>query len=207
MAKKKFYDENGNEVKAKEKKPFYKKWWFWLIIVIVVGGGALGGGAEEATETEPTETAAPAEETTSETEEADTTETSAEEEVEEPADELLSVGDSVTIDDVTMTVNSVEYTDERNEFDDTNPENVIKISYTLENGASEDYPYGADFQVYADGSLMETYPNDNSMGSVSAGRSVEGVAHFGVNGEEIEIEWAPLFSMSGEKGVWAVDPQ
>lgn len=52
MAKKKFFDENGNEVKAKEKKPFYKKWWFWLIIVIVIGGAAIGGGGDEAAENE-----------------------------------------------------------------------------------------------------------------------------------------------------------
>ncbi|MFL2124017.1 hypothetical protein ACEN4K_03575 [Marinilactibacillus psychrotolerans] len=50
MAKKKFFDENGNEVKAKEKKPFYKKWWFWLIIVIIIGGAALGSTEEEASE-------------------------------------------------------------------------------------------------------------------------------------------------------------
>ncbi|QQP69467.1 hypothetical protein JHE06_07500 [Carnobacterium sp. CS13] len=37
MAKKKLYDENGNVVKGKLKKPFYKKIWFWLLVIVVVG--------------------------------------------------------------------------------------------------------------------------------------------------------------------------
>lgn len=80
MAKKKFFDEDGNEVKAKEKKPFYKKWWFWLIVVIIIGGGALGGGAEEATETDSAEP-----ETTEETSTEESTD-----EAEEPVEEAAS---------------------------------------------------------------------------------------------------------------------
>lgn len=37
MAKKKLFDEHGNEVKGtKVKKPFYKKVWFWILMVIVL---------------------------------------------------------------------------------------------------------------------------------------------------------------------------
>lgn len=55
MAKKKLYDENGNVVKGKIKKPFYKKVWFWVLAIIVVGaiGGSLGG-EETASNTEST---------------------------------------------------------------------------------------------------------------------------------------------------------
>lgn len=43
MAKKKLYDENGNEVKGKLKKPFYKKIWFWVLVVILIGiFGSMG---------------------------------------------------------------------------------------------------------------------------------------------------------------------
>lgn len=170
-----------------------------LVGVIAVSALFLGACEEESAtnDTEEPKAESEATEETAETEEV----------AEEPSEELLSVGDSMTIDDVTMTINSVEFTDERNEYAETEPEKVIKINYTIKNEAEEDYPYGADFQVYADGSLMETYPNDSSVGSVSTGRSVDGVDHYGITGEEIEIEWEPLFSFSGEKGIWAVDPQ
>lgn len=50
MAKKRLFDEHGNEVKGKLKKPFYKKVWFWFIVVIFIGlvGGGLGEDNEEA---------------------------------------------------------------------------------------------------------------------------------------------------------------
>ena len=47
MAKKKFFDENGNEVKAKMKKPFYKKIWFWALVVIIIIVANLGGGSDD----------------------------------------------------------------------------------------------------------------------------------------------------------------
>lgn len=45
MAKKKLYDENGNVVRGKIKKPFYKKVWFWIVAIILIAiiGGSLGG--------------------------------------------------------------------------------------------------------------------------------------------------------------------
>lgn len=119
----------------------------------------------------------------------------------------LSIGDSKTIDDITLTVKNSYYTDERNEFDDTNPEKVIAIEYTIENNAEDDYPYGMDMQAYVDGKKTESYPLGMDMGSVSSGRSVDSVAYFGVNGEKVEIEWEPMFSMSGDKGIWDVTPQ
>lgn len=126
---------------------------------------------------------------------------------EEPEEsELLSIGESITIDDITMTITNAEFTDERNQFEEDEPENVIAIYYTLENDTDDDYGYGMDFDVYVDGSQADTYPNDNSMGSVSSGRSTDGVAHYAVNGETIEVEWEPLFSFSGEKGIWDVTP-
>ena len=119
----------------------------------------------------------------------------------EEQSQLLVVGDSETIDDVTLTVNSVSFTDERNEFADTTPERVIAIEYTLENGQEEDYPFGIDMDLYVDGKKAETYPLGTDFGSVSAGRAVDSVAYFGVDGEEIELEWQPMFSLS-DKAIW-----
>ena len=91
MAKKKLFDENGNEVKGKIKKPFYKKVWFWVLAVIVVAaiGGSLGG-----------------EETATDTTVADTKETTESTPAkEEPA---FKVGDVVTVGDMEYTVNGLE---------------------------------------------------------------------------------------------------
>jgi hypothetical protein len=88
MAKKKLFDENGNQVKGKIKKPFYKKVWFWVLAVIVVAaiGGGLGG-----------------EETANDT-------TAADKKEETPAKEEKSfaVGDVVTVGDMEYTVNGLE---------------------------------------------------------------------------------------------------
>ncbi|MGB7365714.1 hypothetical protein [Carnobacterium jeotgali] len=50
MARKKLYDEHGNQVKGKIKKPFYKKVWFWILVLIVVGVATTGGDEEIATD-------------------------------------------------------------------------------------------------------------------------------------------------------------
>ena len=119
----------------------------------------------------------------------------------EEQSQLLVVGDSATIDDITLTVNSVSFTDERNSYADTTPERVIAIEYTLENGQEEDYPFGMDMDLYVDGKKAESYPLGTDFGSVSAGRAVDSVAYFGVDGEETELEWQPVFGME-DKAVW-----
>lgn len=51
MAKKKLYDENGNVVRGKIKKPFYKKVWFWIVVVLLVFiFGNLGSSDDSASE-------------------------------------------------------------------------------------------------------------------------------------------------------------
>lgn len=90
MAKKKLFDEHGNEVKGKIKKPFYKKVWFWVVVVIVIGGIGSMGGEETATDT----TAADTKDTTKEA----------------PAKEepTFKIGDVVTVGDMEYTVNGLE---------------------------------------------------------------------------------------------------
>ena len=52
MAKKRLFDEHGNEVKGKLKKPFYKKVWFWILAIILIA--VIGGGmGEEEMTSEP----------------------------------------------------------------------------------------------------------------------------------------------------------
>ena len=186
----KYYDENGNVVK---KRGGCLKWiGIGVLVIIVIGvlGTVFGGwdeSADTATEASSSEVSATEESTSEETPEAKT--------------DLLAVGDSATIDDITVTVNNVSFTDERNEFADTTPERVIAIEYTLENGQEEDYPFGMDMQLYVDGKKADTYPLGTDMGSVSAGRTVDSITYFGVDGENIELEWQPMFSLS-DKAIW-----
>lgn len=108
----------------------------------------------------------------------------------------LTVGDTVELDGVKFTLKSVTTTDERNEFDESDPTAVIKIEYELENLSDEEIPYGAEITVYdAEGNQMEIYPLDNSMGSLAPGKKVQGVEHHGIEAVgTIEIHFAPLLS-------------
>lgn len=179
-----------------------------LLALISASAFLLAACDDVDTPTDDEDSAAVEDDTEADASESEEVEEDADADEEEEAEEseLLSIGESITIDDITMTITNAEFTDERNQFEEDEPENVIAIYYTLENDTDDDYGYGMDFDVYVDGSQADTYPNDNSMGSVSSGRSTDGVAHYAVNGETIEVEWEPLFSFSGEKGIWDVTP-
>lgn len=65
MAKKRLFDEDGNEVKGKIKKPFYKKWWFWGLVVLAIGVAGSGGNDNDNTaDNIPEESAVAAESST-----------------------------------------------------------------------------------------------------------------------------------------------
>ncbi|EAG8867394.1 hypothetical protein C6S21_14885, partial [Listeria monocytogenes] len=51
----------------------------------------------------------------------------------------FGVGDKQTLGGITVTLVSVTKTSERNQFDDTNPKNVVKISYKVENNSGNEY--------------------------------------------------------------------
>lgn len=156
---------------------------------------------------------------TEETEESTEEEASAEEtedtedvieEETETTEENLSVSDTVEIEGVTITIDAAYYTDERNEFAEIEADSVMMLDVTFENNTGEDYSPAMDFEVYADGSKAEEYPvGDVILESVSDGRSGSGTIAFALVGEpsEIEVEFSPLFSFSGEKAIYTVTPE
>ena len=100
MAKKRLFDENGNEVKGKLKKPIYKRVWFWVLAVAVLGSFATGGDDEaETTTAADTQT-----QTTTETETTAESSESAAPVAEEPS---FTIGQVVNVGDVEYTVNSL----------------------------------------------------------------------------------------------------
>ena len=115
--------------------------------------------------------------------------------------QTFKIGDKITFDNqAEITITGAEWTDERNQFDDTNPERVLKVTYNVVNLSDKDLYVGSDLELYVGGKKMETYPNTNTMETISAGRSLEnGVAHFGVSGNgNLELEVKP-FAAFGEK--------
>ncbi|BAO07900.1 MULTISPECIES: DUF4352 domain-containing protein [Enterococcus] len=165
-------------------KPFYKKVWFWVLAVIIIAiiGGSLGesnnkNGGEKISSQNQTET-------------TKTTQSSSN------AIEFYKIGDTVKVGDASYTLNSVELTDERNQFEDEQPANVVKINYTVKNESDSDIPVGADVEVYgSDDKKSESYANENTLGSVAPGKQMDVIAHFGLNQTgDIEIHFSPLVS-------------
>lgn len=95
-----------------EKKPVYKKVWFWILIllaIIVIGSMAGENGNN-----------------------SDTQQTSSSKT--QPSEQVLKLGETWTVDGQwNLTINSIEVTNERNQFSDKNPEQVIYVTYTYEN--------------------------------------------------------------------------
>ncbi|AWN20259.1 DUF4352 domain-containing protein [Streptococcus sobrinus] len=114
------------------------------------------------------------------------------------------VGDKITFKGkVEYTITSVEWTDERNEIEDNQPKKVLKVTYDVKNLSDDDYVIGSDFELYANGTKMESYPNDNTFETISAGRSYSGATeHFAVNSDkDLELEIKPYLSFKGTPAI------
>ncbi|MBZ2158854.1 DUF4352 domain-containing protein [Streptococcus australis] len=119
-----------------------------------------------------------------------------------------SIGDTITFDNYAeYTITNVEWTDERNEFDNTNPDKVLKVTYNVKNLSDKDMPIGIDINLFVGGNKMESYANDHTMGSITPGRSIEGaVEHFGVKGEgDLELEIKPFAALGEKPAIISID--
>ena len=112
------------------------------------------------------------------------------------------IGDKITFEGkAEYTITNVEWTEERNQFEQSNPEKVLKVTYNVTNLSDKDAVVGMGMDWYVGGKKMETYANSNTTETISAGRSYEGaVQHFGVNGSgSKELEIKPFMDFSGTK--------
>lgn len=124
-----------------------------------------------------------------------------EEKVEEEnkEEEKLGLGDTAEVDNIKLTIKNVSLTEERNEFADKNPNKVVKIEYEVENNSDKDIPIGADLQVYdGTGNQVESYPLENTIGSLKSGKKIQGIEHFGIEEGPIEVYFQPMLSMADE---------
>ena len=119
-----------------------------------------------------------------------------------------AIGDKIVFDkQAEYTITNVEWTDERNDFDETNPDKVLKVTYNFKNLSDIYLAVVVDIDLFVGGNKMETYPNTNSMGSISPGRSMEGaVQHFGVKGDgKLELEVKPFAAFNEKPAIVAFD--
>lgn len=94
----------------------------------------------------------------------------------------FGVGDKQTLGGITVTLVSVTKTSERNQFDDTNPKNVVKISYKVENNSGNEYFVNSDIDVYDSNSTIGTrYPLDNTTGKILNEKNINAEYYAGVN--------------------------
>ncbi|MGN8646635.1 DUF5067 domain-containing protein [Gracilibacillus sp. HCP3S3_G5_1] len=166
-----------------------------LMLVLLLTMVLAACGTEDGNEEGSTDSSTNAEEQ-ADTNEEDAEATEEEEDSEETeSNETLTVGDSAEVDGVKFTLKSVSTTDERNEFADEDPTMVVKIEYEIENNKDEEIPIGMDLEVYDNtGSKMDSYPLENTMGSLQPGKNIQGEEHFGIEEGPIEIYFAPLVS-------------
>lgn len=95
-----------------KKKSIFKKAWLWIIIaiIIIIAIATTQGGSEE---TKQTNNNAPVQE--------------------------LKLGETWNVEGQwNLTISSVVTTEERNQFDETNPQQVVYVTYTYENLGYED---------------------------------------------------------------------
>lgn len=174
---------------AVNKKPVYKKWWFWAIVVVVIIAviGMQGEEKEQAnggTKVEKVENSA---DSASKSDDSNSAQKK----------EFYAVGDTVEVGEAAYTLNSVTLVDDRNEFADEQPQYVIAVDYTMKNNSDKDLPVGMDLSAYdPQDKKMDSYPLDNTMGAVAAGKAIDCVQHFGLNElGEVELQFAPAISL------------
>ena len=181
---KKITDENGKTYV--EKKPFYKKGCFWIIAVVAVAIiGAVAGGSGGGSDNGGTKV----EKTTAKAKKSSTKKTP----------KFYKVGDTVKVGDVVYTLKSVEKTDERNEMNDKQFKNVLKVVYHVKNEGSDELPIGADLDVYGpDNNKLDTYPiNGTTINSVAAGKEADVTTGFGTDDlGDFELQFKPLVSVN-----------
>lgn len=181
---KKITDESGKTYV--EKKPFYKKGCFWIVAVVAVAIiiGAVAGGSGGGSDNGGTKV----EKTTAKAKKSSAKKT-----------QFYKVGDTVKVGDVVYTLKSVEKTDERNEMNDKQFKNVLKVVYHVKNEGSDELPIGADLDVYGpDNNKLDTYPiNGTTINSVAAGKEADVTTGFGTdNLGDFELQFKPLVSVS-----------
>lgn len=136
---------------------------------------------------------------------------------EKKEEKIYTIGETVTYtknskDLIHFTVDSVRNTDDRNEFSDSQPEQVIIIHYSYENIANEDDIYfsSINFKVIDEGgNVCETYPAsiDTYPQTVPIGTKSEGEEAYGLKQQSSKIKLIVELDYSGTKATYELPIQ
>lgn len=159
-----------------EQQPFYKRGWFWVLIIFVVvalifGVTNLKNRQSSAVKHQPT--------------------------IKKVSPKYYKVGDTVKVGKVTYTLKSVDLTQERNEFEDSQPKYVVKVVYHVKNNSKKDIPIGTDMTAYGPrNNKLKSYPvSDITLDSVAAGKEADVTDGFSTDKlGTFEFQLAPTIS-------------
>ena len=136
---------------------------------------------------------------------------------EKKEEKIYTIGETVTYtknskDLIHFTVDSVRNTDDRNEFADSQPEQVIIIHYSYENIANEDDIYfsSINFKVIDEGgNVCETYPASINTYPQTApiGTKSEGEEAYGLKQQSSKIKLIVELDYSGTKATYELPIQ
>ena len=122
--------------------------------------------------------------------------------------DLLAIGESATIDDITLTIDDAYLTDERNETNLIDVSGVLILEVTYENNSEETFPTGRDIVVESEGELMRNYElEDILLEDLPPGESISGRMAYGLvnEPETLNATFQPLLNESEEEAVFEID--
>lgn len=118
----------------------------------------------------------------------------------------FKLGEKVDIAGTVITVNKASYTDERNEYDDYKPAEVLRLDLTVQNSTEEELYFDVyEFELYdAEGTKMDMVSLDNMSESLQPGKNASGSAFIGASGKgPYELYYTDF--VSGSKAMWQID--
>ena len=121
----------------------------------------------------------------------------------------LQIGDSATINDITVTINKAYLTDERNDDNLIDVSGVLILEVTYENNSNEVFPTGRDIIVESNGELAHSYDLENTLlEDIQPGESIEGRMAYGLENEpeDLTATFEPLINSEGESAIFDIKP-
>lgn len=118
----------------------------------------------------------------------------------------FKLGDKVNVAGTIITLKEVSYTDERNEFEEEQPEEVLIIDMDVQNATEEELYFDTyEFEIYdSEGTKMSSYPIDSLSDTLQPGKNTSGRGAYGVSGKgPYEVYYTDF--MTETKAMWNID--
>lgn len=118
----------------------------------------------------------------------------------------FKIGDKVDIAGTVITISGARYTDERNEFEEKQPEKVLILDLAVQNATQEELLFDAyELEIYdSEGTKMESYPIDYLTETLQPGKNITGRGAYGVSGKgPYEVYYTDF--ATDTKAMWNID--